>query len=113
LEILGVERFTVLDDLKIGGTHDRTVRYQGRQYISDLMTGSIEYGALKIAMQLAVYSRSVLYDHRTFERTPLDVDQERALVIHLPAGPGRCPGRYPGPPLESAQGPVHSVRGRP
>jgi hypothetical protein len=90
LEIVGIERFTVLDELKIGGTHDRTVRYQDRRYISDLKTGSINYGALKIAMQLAVYSRSVLYDHRTFERAPLDVDQDRALVIHLPAGQGRC-----------------------
>src|SRR5690606_25497180 len=52
--------------------------------------GSIEFGALKIAMQLAVYSRSVLYDPATRERTPLEVDQDRAIVIHLPAGQGRC-----------------------
>ena len=90
LEMVGIERFTVLDELKIGGTHDRTVRYQGRTYIADIKTGSIEYGALKIAMQLAVYSRSVLYDPATRERTPLEVDQDRAIVIHLPAGRGRC-----------------------
>lgn len=90
LEMVGIERFTVLDELKIGGTHDRTVRYQGRTYIADIKTGSIEYSALKIAMQLAVYSRSVLYDHRTRTRDPLDVDTDRAIVIHLPAGQGRC-----------------------
>jgi len=90
LEMVGIERFTVLDELKIGGTHDRTVRYQGRTYIADIKTGSIEYSALKIAMQLAVYSRSVLYDHRTRTREPLDVDTDRAIVIHLPAGQGRC-----------------------
>lgn len=90
LEIVGIERFTVQDELKIGGTHDRTVRYQGRDYIADIKTGGIEYGALKIAQQLAVYAHSVLYDPRTHERTPLDVDQEWALVIHLPAGEGRC-----------------------
>jgi hypothetical protein len=90
LEIVGIERFSVLDELKIGGTHDRTVRYQGRDYIADIKTGSVEYGALKIAMQLAVYSRSVLYDPATRERTPLEVDQDRAIVIHLPAGQGRC-----------------------
>src|SRR5690606_11260548 len=77
-------------ELKIGGTHDRTVRYQGRDYIADIKTGSVEFGALKIAMQLAVYSRSVLYDPATRERTPLEVDQDRAIVIHLPAGQGRC-----------------------
>lgn len=90
LEIVGIERFSVLDELKIGGTHDRTVRYQGRDYIADIKTGSVEFGALKIAMQLAVYSRSVLYDPATRERTPLEVDQDRAIVIHLPAGQGRC-----------------------
>lgn len=90
MEMVGIERFTVLDELKIGGTHDRTVRYQGRTYIADIKTGTIEYSALKIAMQLAVYSRSVLYDHRTRTREPLDVDTDRAIVIHLPAGQGRC-----------------------
>ncbi|WP_207943344.1 hypothetical protein [Actinomadura sp. KC345] len=90
LEVIEIERFVVLDELKIGGTPDRIVRYQGRSYIADLKTGSIEYGALKIAMQLAVYSRSMFYDPVTHERTPLDVDQDRAIVIHLPAGQGRC-----------------------
>lgn len=90
LEIVDIERFSVLDELKIGGTPDRTVRYQGRGYIADIKTGSVEFGALKIAMQLAVYSRSVLYDPATRERTPLEVDQDRAIVIHLPAGQGRC-----------------------
>src|SRR5690606_3682330 len=38
----------------------------------------------------SVYSRSVLYDPATRERTPLEVDQDRAIVSHLPAGQGRC-----------------------
>ncbi|MFF0860923.1 hypothetical protein ACFYUV_04120 [Nonomuraea sp. NPDC003560] len=90
LEVVGIERFAVLDELKVAGTHDRTVRYQGREYIADIKTGSIEYGALKIAMQLAVYAHSSLYDPSTCERAQLQVDQERAIVIHLPAGQGRC-----------------------
>ncbi|WP_214322060.1 PD-(D/E)XK nuclease family protein [Nonomuraea sediminis] len=90
LEVVGIERFTVLDDLRVAGTHDRTVRFQGREFIADIKTGSIEYGALKIAMQLSVYAHSVLYDPATRERAPLEVDQERAIVIHLPAGQGRC-----------------------
>jgi hypothetical protein len=90
LEILGIERFTVLDQLKIGGTHDRTVRFEGRNYISDLKTGDVKWGDLKIAIQLAIYSRSQLYDINTGERSELDVDQDRAIVIHLPAGQGQA-----------------------
>lgn len=85
-----IEAFTVLDTLQIGGTPDRVVEFRGARYIADVKTGSIEYGMGKIAMQLAVYSRSSLYDHRTGERTSLQVDQNNAIVIHLPAGEGRC-----------------------
>jgi hypothetical protein len=106
LKVTGIERFTVLDDLRIGGTHDRTAEYLGRTYIDDLKTGSIAYAELKIAIQLAIYSRSVVYtspgpakdaDDKWIEytpeqaaaaRTPLGVDQDRAIVCHLPAGTG-------------------------
>jgi hypothetical protein len=85
-----IEAFTVLDALQIGGTPDRVVEYRGARYIADVKTGSIQYGMGKIAMQLAVYSRSSLYDHVTGERSGLRVDQNNAVVIHLPAGEGRC-----------------------
>lgn len=91
LKVLALERFVVQDDMKIGGTFDRLYEFEGRRYIGDTKSGSIEYGAGKIAMQLAIYSRSVLYDPKTKERISLgDVDQERAIVVHLPAGQGRC-----------------------
>lgn len=90
LEVLQIETFGVNDDLKIGGTWDRIVRYQGKTYIADVKTGSIDYAALKIAMQLGVYAHCLQYDHTTNTRTPLDVDQDRAIIIHLPAGTGTC-----------------------
>lgn len=108
LKVTGIERFTVLDDLRIGGTHDRTAEYEGRRYIEDLKTGAVEYDRLKISIQLAVYSRSVVYtppgpakdaDDKWIEytaeqaaaaRTPLGVDQDRAIVVHLPAGQGHA-----------------------
>jgi hypothetical protein len=92
LEPLMIEQFTVLDELRIGGTPDRVVRYQGNAYIGDVKTGSIDYAAGKIAMQLAVYARSMPYDHATGERSPYPepVDTSRGIVIHLPAGTGRC-----------------------
>lgn len=91
LTVLHSETFTVLDDLKIGGTPDRIVEYQGERYIADIKTGSIDFGIGKIAMQLAVYSHSVMYDHTTGQRTPLPgVNGQRGIIIHLPAGTGTC-----------------------
>lgn len=92
LDAVLIEQFVVNDALKIGGTPDRIVRYQGRAYVADLKTGSVDWGAGKFAMQLAVYAHSTPYDYRTAERTPYpcDVDQERGIIIHLPAGEGRC-----------------------
>lgn len=92
LQVQRIEQFRVLDSLRIGGTTDRVVEYEGRYYIADVKTGSIDWGILKICMQLAVYSRSTPYDFETRVRTadPFEVDQDRAIVIHLPAGQGKC-----------------------
>jgi hypothetical protein len=94
LKAVHIEEFCVLDPLKVGGTPDRIVKYQGKRYIADLKSGGIEYGALKIAMQLAVYARSKLYDPATGERIEHDADRERGIVVHLPAGSGRCELRW-------------------
>jgi hypothetical protein len=91
LRVVHVERFVVNDELRVGGTPDLVVEYDGRLFIADKKTGSIEFGAGKIAMQLAMYARSVMYDHATGKRTPFgDVDLTSGIVIHLPAGEGRC-----------------------
>lgn len=90
LQVLGIERFVVLDSHKIGGTYDRDVSLHGRGYIADIKTGTLDFGMGKIAMQLAVYAHSRAYNVDTFERTDLDVDLERAIVIHLPIGTGKC-----------------------
>ena len=89
---LCIETFTVLDDLRIGGTPDRVVRYGDRAYIADVKTGSVEYAAGKISMQLAVYSRALRYNPDGGQRSdyPEPVDRERGIVIHLPAGTGEC-----------------------
>lgn len=85
LKAVHIEEFCVQDHLKIGGTPDRIVTFEGNTYIADIKTGSIEWGALKIAMQLSIYSRSVLYDVATGARTPHGADVNRGLIIHLPA----------------------------
>lgn len=92
-EMLDIEQFMVNDDLMIGGTPDRRVRHRrtGKRYIFDLKTGqSIDLGMGKIAMQLAVYAHCQAYDMTTGERTEVEVDQERAIVAHMPAGSTTC-----------------------
>lgn len=95
LTALHIEQPMVLDALQIGGTPDRLVELGGTVYVADLKTGSIEFSALKIAMQLAVYAHSTLYDPVARKRiaTP-PIDQQRAIVIHLPVGKGKCELRW-------------------
>lgn len=90
LKALHIEEFCVNDHLKIGGTPDRVVRFNGKRYIADLKTGSIDYGYVKIAAQLAVYAHSHLYDVRTHERSDHHAERDKGIIIHLPAGTGTC-----------------------
>lgn len=89
MDRLHIEALTVHDELKVAGTPDRVLMVDGTPVIADLKTGSIDFGIGKIAMQLAMYSRSLRYE-LDGTRHSLDVDQDRALVIHLPAGSGEC-----------------------
>lgn len=91
LSVQAVEQFVVLDDVRVAGTADRIVEHQGRRYIADLKTGrSVSYAMGSIAQQLAIYAHGEAYDVATGQRSPLDVDQEWAIVVHLPAGTGEC-----------------------
>lgn len=88
--IRGIEEFVVCDEIKVAGTFDRIYELDGKRYVGDLKTGdgAVTYGQSSIAVQLAVYAHSQRYDPRTGERSPLDVDQEVAIVVHLPAESG-------------------------
>lgn len=90
LKMEAIEVFVVNDDLKIGGTFDRVVRADSRRLVADLKTGSVTWDAGKIAMQLAVYANSEIYNIETGERTKLYADTMRGLVFHLPQGEGKC-----------------------
>lgn len=90
---VAVERFVVNDALKVGGTADRFVTIEGFDglFVADLKTGSVEYGAGKIAMQLAVYANSQAYDPQTGTRTPPPgIRRDLGVVIHLDAVTGTC-----------------------
>lgn len=88
-----VEVFVVQDELEVAGTADRVFFWpaKGKFVIGDLKSGRLDFGAGKIARQLAAYSRGTAYDPVTEERSPLPpVDQDEALVIHLPIGTGQA-----------------------
>jgi hypothetical protein len=93
IDILEVERYVVLPDLKLGGKLDRIVSFGSQPKIADLKTGaSLDYSWGTIAVQLACYANAAtLYDGKTQKHTPMpDVDKDTALVIHLPAGKATC-----------------------
>lgn len=86
-----VEQPLVLDSLQIAGTCDRIIELpNGEKQIADLKTGDIEWSAGKIAMQIAVYAHSDLYDIETGERTPNPASKTSGLIIHLPVGQANC-----------------------
>lgn len=92
IEWAGIESFRVHDEWKIAGTADRIGRApDGRLRIFDIKTGSVDYPH-KMAMQLAMYARSTPYDIGTDQRgtDPETVDLNTGIIIHLPAGQGRC-----------------------
>ncbi|MEU3045823.1 hypothetical protein ABZ705_04680 [Streptomyces sp. NPDC006984] len=124
-DVVAMEQFVVVSELAVGGTFDRVLHYEGPGpdgrpvsglYVGDLKTGSVQYGGLKMATQLAVYSRGELYDHTAFpveSRSPRAlaawkkrevpaalaatayssmpaVSQDWGIIIHLPAGEARC-----------------------
>lgn len=73
---LHVERFVVQDQLRVGGTPDLIAQIDGLDglVVVDLKTGpsTLKYGALKVAMQLAMYSHSCLYAADTGQRAEIE-----------------------------------------
>lgn len=97
LEVVASERFVVCDHGPgFAGTLDRLLRLpDGTVVVGDVKTGNTDKRTGKlayvhgVAVQLAIYARSVFYDIATGQRqdTP-DIYPNAGLVIHLPAGEG-------------------------
>lgn len=94
--VKGVEVFTVNHTHKIAGTADRVVEIDGIRYIADVKTGSTLDHPHAFAAQLAIYARSLPYDIDAGHTVPWDKvpNQDRGLIIWLPAGQGRCELRW-------------------
>ena len=85
-----IEQFSVLDKYKIAGTPDRVVEYKGELFIADIKTGRVDHPN-NIAIQLAIYANGLPYDSATATRgTWGEVNKDKAIIIHLPAGTGTC-----------------------
>lgn len=100
------EGFVVVDDLRIGGSFDKVMVWDGDEgshhfpdgtpvprgasFIGDLKTGSVDLGMGKIAMQLGCYANGKLYDHAIGTRSdlPPGISKRWGIVVHLPAGTG-------------------------
>lgn len=107
-KIVHMEKVVVNDELCAAGTPDRVSEWIGSEpliapdgyvfepgsgelLITDLKTGSVEYGALKMAMQLAIYANSLLYDHTTGRRSSMGrVNRKWGVIMHVPAGSGEA-----------------------
>lgn len=103
-EIVLMEQLMVNDEYGTAGTPDRVSRVRkgvtlvapdgteigpDELLITDLKTGRVDYGALKMAMQLALYSRSKRYDKLTGQRVEVPgINQKWGVIMHTPAGRG-------------------------
>lgn len=95
IEVLAAERFVVTDEVQAAGTFDRLVRLpDGRLVVADIKTGQSEPDYPQaVAQQVAIYARGWLYSHekgRIAKLADLGVSLDTGLLIHLPAGQGRC-----------------------
>lgn len=90
-----VERFVVIPEAEAAGTIDRLLRVDGwpLPVIGDIKTGSdwvTGQGLLEVAIQMAAYSRAArTWDGESLRPVPA-VDQERGVLIWMPAGQGKC-----------------------
>ena len=88
-----IEMVGICSDLGVAGTFDRIVTLNDKRYILDLKTGkNLDYSMPTIAIQEATYAHAkTIYDPETRTHSAMpEVDQERAIVAHVPAGSGTC-----------------------
>lgn len=87
-----VEVIVCLPELGVAGTFDRLVSFALEWYVDDVKTGANVDYPHAWALQLALYAHAshMTFDlGRTWEPMPR-VNQERALVTHLPQGRAEC-----------------------
>lgn len=97
--VLESELFVVNDDFGVGGTLDRLATLTPEQSwnlctlcdrpkIVDIKTGRVDYGAGKMAQQLAIYANSKRYDPETGARAELGACPHIGIIFNLKQGTG-------------------------
>lgn len=100
IKVHSIENIVVNPPYGVAGTFDRVVSLNGSLYVADLKTGAnvITYGMGEVAIQLALYagsshvwgdSEGLGQGAEHYDPMPA-VNQDVALVIHLPVGTGTC-----------------------
>jgi len=86
-----IERVVVCQAFGVAGTLDRIIKYDPDLHVADVKTGAdLSWSWGEIAIQLALYANAdAMWNGSTYEDMPV-VDREKALVVHLPIGQGRC-----------------------
>lgn len=93
-EVRHIEQFGVIPELAVGGTPDRTASYcgpgpiEGTWYdsevdgdlVTDVKTGNVVYGILKMAGQIGVYSKARRYDPSKYPVPPATHARTGALL---------------------------------
>lgn len=92
VQVLDNEVFVAVDEIEIAGTLDKLLLMpDGRTLVGDVKTGQRDQRyPMAVGMQVGGYSRGDRYDLLSHERSPLGVDQEDGVLIHLPSGSGTC-----------------------
>jgi hypothetical protein len=88
-----IERVCVLPQIGVAGTLDRLAEMGSKRYVFDIKTGSdLKHSWTEIAIQLGIYAHAdTIYDPSTGRHHKMpEVDQDRAIVAHLPAGEASC-----------------------
>lgn len=89
-----VEQFCVNENVGAAGTFDMILKIADEWYIADLKTGrDIANAARSYAVQLCIYAGATSYYDPADDThsDPVKVNQERGIVVHLPADlSGRC-----------------------
>lgn len=88
-----IERIVIVPEFEVVGTLDRVVKgLWPMARVADLKTGKdvVRYGMTEIALQLALYAHaSHWWTGEEWKPMPA-IDQDKAVVMHLPVGQGRC-----------------------
>lgn len=88
-----IEQVVVNDHARVAGMFDRAIIADGETCVADLKTGKdIKYAAATYSIQQAIYvTANRWYDWRAKKIIPVvPLNQEKALIIHLPAAGGDC-----------------------